>query len=157
ILFNWRAHMIIPSSNGVRGSIVRYQPMYAHKIKTVLNGVSVPPQKPTRLEPARFTALAVGSLRWEKGFDILLDAFAQFIATTRVDAELRIAGKGILEEGLKSKVRALHLEKNVRFLGQLEHNEVLMMYRTVHCFVLSSVSEGNPTVVMEALAQGTPV
>ena len=154
LLMNWRCAAIVAGSTGVLKSL-RYQLFYANKMHVLLNGVDVPDEIPTRKEPERFTLLAVGSLRSEKGFDILLDAFAG--SAKDADSELIIAGQGVLEHQLKERAHTLGISSRVRFLGERPHQEVLAMYPNVHCFVLSSVSEGNPTVVMEALAHGTPV
>ena len=156
ILLNWRTSAIIAGSSGVLRSL-GYQPMYTHHMYVLLNGVVVPVSLPIREEPNRFTALAVGSFRKEKAFDILLDAFADFLHQSGTDAELLLVGKGTLESALKKQAASLHISDNVRFLGQLPHDEVISAYAKAHCFVLSSISEGNPTVVMEALAQGIAV
>lgn len=157
VLLNWRTTTVVAGSSGVRDSLLRYQSLYRRKMAVLLNGVAVPTQVPPREEPQHFTILAVGSLRSEKGFDVLLSAFAQFRKDNTADAELVILGKGHLEESLKEQARALGVADAVRFAGEQPHAEALAWYRRCHCFVLSSRSEGNPTVVMEALAQGAPV
>jgi len=157
VLLNWRATSVVAGSTGVRDSLLRYQSLYRRKMTVLLNGVSVPLHMPPREEPQRFTILAIGSLRSEKGFDVLLFAFAQFRKENKADAELVILGKGRLQEALQEQARALGVADAVRFAGEQPHAEALAWYRRCHCFVLSSRSEGNPTVVMEALAQGAPV
>ena len=155
LVLNWRTKVVAAGSEGVKESLLTYQSMYAERIKILRNGVSVPTTLPAHEEPKMFTMLAVGSLRKEKAFDVLLAAFALFRKTQK--GKLMIAGKGPLEFELKSRAKELGVTEDVEFLGQVSHEEVIPLYRKAHCFVLSSSSEGNPTVVMEAMAQGTPV
>ncbi len=157
LILNMRTSAIIAVSRGVRRSLLRYQSIYGGKMEVLPNGIDVPPHLPPREEPSTFTVLAVGSLRAEKGFDILLGGFRGFIEMSNANARLVIVGKGGLQEQLQQKARALGIGNKVQFLGEIPHDEVHALYRKVSCFVLSSVSEGNPNVVLEALSQGTPV
>lgn len=157
IMLNVRTNAIVAVSSGVQKSLLRYQALHRRKMTVLSNGVAVPERLPERREDPRFTVLGVGSLRREKGFENLIEAFSGFLNRTGADAELVIAGKGILQEGLQQHVSALGLTERVRLIGELSHEEVYDWYRTAGCFVLSSISEGNPNVVLEALSQGTPV
>ena len=156
IILNLRTNVVIAVSDGVRESLLQYQPFYAHKTLVVANAVPVPTSLPLRTEGKVFTVLAVGSLRREKGFDILLDAFSLFIKNTAVDSHLIIIGKGILGHQLQKQAEALGIGARVQFLGFVPQEGVYEWYRRAHCFVLSSLSEGHPLVVLEALSQGTP-
>lgn len=94
-----------------------------------------------------FVWLAVGRLMWKKDHGTLLRAFAE-----NVPGLLLIAGAGPDE----AKLRALsgELGVNVRFLGHRE--DVADLMRAADAFVLSSVVEGMPTVLLEALSSGLP-
>lgn len=157
IMLNVRTNAIISVSNGVQKSLLRYQALHRRKMTILSNGVAVSERLPVRRESARFTVLGIGSLRREKGFENLIEAFGGFLNRTGADAELVIAGKGILQEELQQHVSALGLAERVRLVGELSHEEVYDRYRAAGCFVLSSISEGNPNVVLEAFSQGTPV
>jgi glycosyltransferase involved in cell wall biosynthesis len=74
------------------------------------------------------------------------------------DALLLIAGKGPLEGELRSQVRSLRLENNVRLLGFMPDQELPAAYRAADLSVVPSVAaEGFGLVVVESLASGTPV
>ena len=96
----------------------------------------------------------VGRLGWKKGYEFALRAFARLrerIPGLRVD----IVGDGDLREGLEAQSRELGLEETVRFLGQ--RNDVHARMRGFDCYVLSSVVEGMPNALLEAMALGRPV
>lgn len=76
-----------------------------------------------------------------------------------IRCELWIAGAGPLRDALGQLVRTLGLERDIRFLGQLPHEDVIRFYRTrvVSCTVLASLIEGIPVSLMEAMSYGVPV
>lgn len=98
--------------------------------------------------------LAVGRLEAQKGFDLLLSAFA--MAHARAPAwRLVILGEGSLRRSLERQVRDLGLE-NVAWLPGWAGN-VSEWYARADLFVLSSRFEGFPSVLGEAMAHGVPV
>ena len=104
-------------------------------------------------EGARHRLVAIGTLKEQKGFDVLLDAVARLPA--EVDARLVILGEGPLRAALEGKVAALGLGERVRLPGFRANPYAFL--RRAHLFVLSSRWEGFGNVVVEALAGGVPV
>jgi glycosyltransferase involved in cell wall biosynthesis len=103
--------------------------------------------------PSVPTFIAAGRLAPQKGFDLLIEAFARL--RKQRSARLAILGGGPLEEQLKGQVTAAGLDHDVRFLGfQLNH---LKYIKRATCFVLSSRWEAMPMVVGETMAIGTPI
>jgi len=100
----------------------------------------------------QFTFLAVGRLVREKGFSVLLSAFAK-IARDQ-NCGLYILGSGPLEQELKKQAANLNIVDNVTFLG-FQRNPY-PWYRVADVFVLSSLEEGFVNVLAEALAIGVP-
>jgi len=98
--------------------------------------------------------LAVGRLAPEKGFDLLLRAFAG-VRSRFPTADLAIAGAGPEEAALRSLASDLEIKHAVRFLGYVEHPERYFSGASV--FVLSSHHEGMPNALLEAAAAGLPL
>ena len=86
----------------------------------------------------------------------LLAAFAH-VVRQRPGMRLLIAGGGEREARLRAQAASLGLEASVRFLGLVPNDEVADLQAAADLFVLSSTLEATPTVVLEALACGTPV
>ena len=96
----------------------------------------------------------VGRLEPEKDHRTLLHAFRALLDRPR-SAHLLIIGDGSLRGELESHSRNLGLERNVTFLGaRADIPEVLA---ALDVFVLSSVNEGVPVSVVEAMGAGKPV
>jgi glycosyltransferase involved in cell wall biosynthesis len=101
-----------------------------------------------------FVWVAVGRLTPQKNFPQLLHAFSTVIAD-RPSTRLLIAGSGTLRGDLDRRARELDINDRVLFLG--ERDDVPRLLAAADALVMSSVSEGLPNVVMEALAARLPV
>lgn len=106
--------------------------------------------------PQTFRILSAGRFIPRKRFDLLIRAFALF-AKTRADAQLVIAGDGYLGDELKSLARELNVQDRIYFPGLVDGDRMLQLYQSASVFVLASVSEGMPMVVLEAQSCGLPV
>jgi len=106
--------------------------------------------------------LTIGRLTQKKGYEYAIEAVAALIALGR-KIVYTITGEGPLENRLKSLVKKLGIETNVRFTGAVDRDEALRLYQQAHLFVLPSITaddgdqEGVPVVLMEAQAAGLPV
>jgi 1,2-diacylglycerol 3-alpha-glucosyltransferase len=105
---------------------------------------------------APFTVLFVGRLSPEKNIEYLLRGFAGVVASG-ANAELRIVGDGPERKKLERLTRALGLDNSVKFLGRLPSSELPEHYCACHVFVLPSLMEVQPLVVLEAMRFSRPV
>lgn len=97
------------------------------------------------------TLLAVGRLYEQKGYDLLLRAFSR-VAKNCTQWTLCIAGQGPLMRKLEHMIEQLGLEGRVRLLGHVHDVEKLMSQ--ADAYVLSSLYEGFPNSLCEAMAYG---
>src|SRR5690606_8879487 len=102
-------------------------------------------------------ALYVGRVAFEKNIDFLL-RMASELREMQPDVLLVVAGEGPAEKSLHQLAIELHLQNNIRFIGYLDRNtELNGCYKAADVFVFSSKSETQGLVIIEAMAQGTPV
>jgi glycosyltransferase involved in cell wall biosynthesis len=97
------------------------------------------------------TLLAVGRLSPEKGFDLLIEAFA-LVAPRHPDWRLVILGEGRLRAGLEQKIAEHGLDGRIAMPG-FDAN-VRRAMRRADLFVLSSRYEGFPNALLEAMTEG---
>jgi GalNAc-alpha-(1->4)-GalNAc-alpha-(1->3)-diNAcBac-PP-undecaprenol alpha-1,4-N-acetyl-D-galactosaminyltransferase len=97
--------------------------------------------------------VAMGRLVPQKGFDMLLDAFA-VVARTNPDWNLEVWGEGPDRVALERRRDSLGLTDRVTFPGTTQAPYDVL--RRAGFFVLSSRREGFPTVLGEAMASGIP-
>ncbi|RMG37224.1 MAG: glycosyltransferase family 4 protein [Planctomycetota bacterium] len=95
--------------------------------------------------------VGIGRLEPQKGFDLLLTAFARVIQTCP-QATLTLVGEGSQRASLEAGVRELGLAERVRFSGRLA--DVWEVLAAADVFVLSSRYEGFPNALLEAMAAG---
>ena len=99
----------------------------------------------------------VGRVAYEKNIDFLLRMFARLRAQ-RPDALFVIAGEGPARESLVRQARELRLDEAVKFIGYLDRRtELPGCYAAGDAFVFASRTETQGLVLLEAMAQGTPV
>jgi len=106
--------------------------------------------------PRSNTILAVGNVRWQKGYEILFDAYAKVCGMH--DIYLKIIGS-YTEKDKKELLNRIPKEyrSGVFFLGSLTQTEINLHMNTSRLLSLSSVSEGLPKVLIEAQAAGLPI
>lgn len=100
------------------------------------------------------TVLAVGRLTEQKGFDILIKAWAEFCKHNH-DWNLNIIGNGEDEKNLKLLANNLKISSRINFIPATK--DIDFYYKESSVFCLSSRYEGFGMVILEALAFGLPV
>jgi glycosyltransferase involved in cell wall biosynthesis len=117
-----------------------------------------PAQSPLRAQmdtpPQRLVIGAVGRLSPEKAFNHLIRSIHQLLSEGH-DLELWIVGEGDARGDLESLIAQLGVGERVKLLGF--HADMVGLYHALDLFVLSSLREGLPNVVLEAMAMTVPV
>ncbi len=129
--------------NGIPVADYAPPPGAREEIRTSLG---IPPEAPA--------FVAVGRLMQQKNHAHMIDAMASG-RVREVGAHLLLAGDGALRGELELQARALHVDDCVHFLGK--RDDVPAVLAAADVFVLSSLWEGHPLSVMEAMASGKPV
>lgn len=104
-------------------------------------------------DSARIVA-TVSVLRPGKGIEVLLDAIPHVVAQVP-DACFVIIGDGPMRAAWTAQANALGVERHVRWAGY--RNDVAALLAGCELFVLPSLDDAFPTVLMEALAAGVPI
>ena len=101
--------------------------------------------------------LYVGRVAFEKNIDFLV-RMTKLLSKEMPEILLVITGEGPAVPSLRALVKTLGIEKNVQFIGYLDRNtELNACYKAADIFVFASKSETQGLVLLEAMAQATPV
>jgi glycosyltransferase involved in cell wall biosynthesis len=101
-----------------------------------------------------FVWLAVGRFEEPKAYPTMIGAFAR-LAVGRLPSRLLLVGQGSLRNVLEGLIRTEKLAARVQFLGV--RRDVPELMGAADGYVLSSVREGMPVVLLEAAAAGLPI
>jgi len=142
---------ICPSANG--------------KVRCIYNGLDLRNfsfHPPLASQPGTPIILSVGRLIEKKGFVELLQA-TEILRRRGRHFQVEIIGTGPWEELLQAQTKRLRMEERVKFLGAQPQEVVREAFRRATVFALPCIISGRgdrdgiPTVLMEAMASGTPV
>jgi len=143
----------------------RLEPAYPSRLLTVIPNAFDPeairpsrPPEDVRAELGLTSSEKIlgtaGRLAPVKGYGFLLEAF-KLIHDQEPGVRLLVIGEGPLEAELKNQARELGLAHAVLFPGF--RTDIADLLNALDVFVMSSLHEGTPTVLLEALALQKPV
>jgi glycosyltransferase involved in cell wall biosynthesis len=99
----------------------------------------------------------IGRVAHEKNIEFLVNMFAE-VRRKVPDAMLVIAGEGPARGSLRQMIERMGIQQHVHFAGYLDRNTALLdCYAAANVFVFASRTETQGLVLLEAMAQGTPV
>ena len=96
-------------------------------------------------------ALAIGRLEKVKGFDLLINSWAN------INTKLVIIGSGKEKNTLINMINTKGLNEKVSIIDNVQKNELINYYRNAKLLIISSRDEGGPRVALEALYLEIPV
>jgi glycosyltransferase involved in cell wall biosynthesis len=152
-----RCDFFISVSENCRRDLVELYPDAANKSATVpvgtesVEGVAAAPREVAKDEPV---FVAVGSFVPEKNHLFLIDIFDRYFRS-HAKGYLWLVGDGRLRGDLEKKVSLLNLNDRVRFWGY--RNDVVSLLKAADVFIMPSLIEGLPAVILEAMACEVPV
>lgn len=149
----------------VRRLLIDNEGFPADRIEVVYNGIEASRFEGVRgdrevvrreigVGPADFVIAHVARLSPIKDHDTAIRSVAQ-VARSRPDVRLWIVGDGVQEGPIRELIRELGLESHVQMLGS--RSDVPRLLGAVDLALLTSLSEGIPLALIEAMATGLPV
>ncbi|MEN6552456.1 MAG: glycosyltransferase family 4 protein [Methanobacterium sp.] len=151
------ANFVIALTQDMKEAMMK---IYQRDIIVIPNGIDMERFKEISIRTSHNdkvkTILFVGTLRPVKGVIYLIEAM-KIVKNEYHGAKLLIVGDGTEGDKLRAIVKELDLEDSVSFAGQRSNNEIPKYMAESDIFVLPSLSEGFPNVILEAMAVGLPV
>jgi len=126
------------------------------KLRVILNGIDIArfQKNPPRPADDKIVIGSVGRLVAQKGFPIFLQMAVALLAK-RDNLQFILVGDGPVREELEAESKKLGIADKVTFTGQRDPVETA--YGEMDIFVSSSLSEGLPIALLEAMAARLPV
>jgi len=149
ILYRY-ADVVSVNSKGALNTLKKYVP--EHKLRFVPNPILFD-DKMIEHGSRQNEILAVGSMRYQKAYDVLLQACA-IVFKQQPDWRLTIVGDGELNLQLRELAQELEIFDKVNWAGR---TNPVPHYNTARIFVQASRYEGTPNALLEAMAHRVPV
>ena len=149
-----RAAKIIGVSSAITTAIEHDFGVPPEKLSCIPNGVALPPDGATPRPGGDPVVGLVARLTPEKDVACFLYAAAR-IAERFPAATFRIAGDGPLRAELERLAADLGISERVRFLGVL--HDMRPFFESVHVLAVSSIAEGTPLSIVEAMGAAVPI
>lgn len=127
------------------------------KIVIIPNGVDTEVFHPVEKDSSNpFTVIWVGRLSAGKGLKYAILGFEKFLQ--RVPSALMyVVGDGPYLESAQAYVNGKGLDTSIIFTGRVDNEEMLSYYARSSVYLMTSMSEGMPRTLLEAMACGLPV
>ncbi|EGT0014957.1 glycosyltransferase [Clostridium perfringens] len=154
-----KADLIIAQCEDMKNDIIECLKVDEKKIKYIynpldINKILINKERENPYDRNKINLISVGRLSYQKGFDILLDAF-KIVNEKFLNTHLTILGDGELKDDLQNQAKRLNIDDKVSFVGFKENPYPYYYYSDM--YVLSSRWEGFPNSLLEALACETKV
>lgn len=160
---SYGADTIVAVSKQTRDELIEYEKIPESKIEVVYNGIDVKPRRSEPpavlrqelgLEPDDIVIGTAGRLEPQKGLDLFISAMPAILERLP-KARFVVVGFGSLEAALKEQAARLGVAGRTIFTGS--RVDAVDIIRLFDCFVSTSVFEGMPMALLEAMAFGKPI
>jgi len=156
-------------SEALRKRLIEKHKIPAKKIVKIYNGVEIDSDARCLMPDARkkimqelmipenvMLAGTIGRLVWQKGLPYFIQAIKEINARWKMqDVRYLIVGEGKERNNLEKKIKYLGLSDKVIFTGFC--SDIKEILYSLDVFVLPSIREGQPIVLLEAMAMETPI
>ena len=151
------ANAVIACSNGLRDLALRTE--NDARIHVIPDGVDLSKFRPVEknADPEKVKILTVGRLIPRKGFDCLIRSLPKVMKIAKRDLCVEIVGDGPLRAELIRLAEQFQVARKLIFAGTVPYEQLAEKYQQADVFVLPSLAEGMPLVVLEAMASGLPI
>jgi glycosyltransferase involved in cell wall biosynthesis len=147
---------IVCVSQEMKESLIRRYGISQENMRVIHNGIAAPPDDLSAASPdnGAFHIGTVGRLVPVKDFDLFLEVAAE-LKTVDDRVKFSILGDGPLRAHLMRRAQELGVKDSVKFFSA--RSDPFPYYRSLHLFLNTSVHEGIPLAILEAMACGLPV
>jgi glycosyltransferase involved in cell wall biosynthesis len=157
-----RRDRVVGVGEAVRRALIANEGLAPERVSVIYNGVPLPAHPGDRdaarqamgVGPADFVLIQVARLDYLKDHATAIRTLERVVAQ-RPEAKLVLVGEGPEQAKIEAEVKQRGLTEQVRFLGL--RSDVARLLPAADAFLLTSISEGIPLTVIEAMLAGLPV
>ncbi|HUT96487.1 MAG TPA: glycosyltransferase family 4 protein [Candidatus Paceibacterota bacterium] len=154
------SHYLVTGGEGMKQGYIEHYHLDPEKIKVMPNWINLerfqPAEAPSSKEK---TFLFVHWLSKRKGADMIVPIVRhlnQDFQLKSVDYKLLVIGDGPYKDDLSREVEENKLKSVIKILGPVPNEDIIEYYKKTDIFIMPSMEEGFPRVLLEAMAMGVP-
>lgn len=110
-----------------------------------------------RPENPKVKILFIGRLIPRKGFQRVIKALPKVRELAQIPFEIEVVGTGAHQSELDNLAQQLGVSEMIKYVGMVPYDQLEKSYQYADIFILTSLSEGMPSVILEAMGCGLPV
>lgn len=148
-------HRYIAVSDDLNQWLLQQVRLPKRKVQLIYNGINTERFNPSAAKNDCFSFVHVARLSPIKDQATLIAAFALLCQQSTLPCRLLLVGDGPLRQQLEQLAQTTGAGDRIEFLG--ERQDIAQLMQQSHVFVMSSLAEGIPMTVLEAMACGLPV
>lgn len=134
----------------------RLDPSY--EFHYIPNGVETSRFTPIeRPENSKVKIIFIGRLIPRKGFHRVVRALPEVSKRANVQFMVEVVGTGAHRAELDALAEELQVSQYISYIGMVPYDQLEKSYQYADMFVLTSLSEGMPSVILEAMGAGLPI
>lgn len=142
-------------SADIRNSLIKRYAFREESVEAIHNGIYIPAATVSRAKSGRFVIGSSGRLSPVKDYPLMVGIAGAIASRSARDVYFELAGEGPERPVLESMVQRFRLQGRFILKGHLE--EMDGFYRGIDLYLNTSIHEGIPMTILEALARGIPV
>jgi len=125
------------------------------KIEVIHNGIDLPEQAPQKKESAPFVIGSSGRLFPVKDYPLMVEIARLVAATAAMNVRFGLAGDGPGMPALEALIQSYNLSSSFSLKGH--QDDMDSFYRGLNVYLNTSLHEGIPMTILEAMSHGLPV
>ena len=145
---------VVAVSSDIKERLNKFYEIKLNRISVIHNGVKIQNNKKTNKQIDKFRIGSAGRLVGVKDFSFLI-ATAPEVKKRKINIEFYIAGDGPELNKLNFLIKKHNLEKTIFLEGHL--NDISKFYEKLNVYINTSIHEGIPMTILEAMNYGLPV
>ncbi|MBU4284996.1 glycosyltransferase family 4 protein [Patescibacteria group bacterium] len=156
------SHYLVTGSAGMKKGYIEHYHLSPERVKVMPNWINLERFKPGNFQPkagpprAEKTLLFIHWLSKRKGADMIVPIAKHLSQILNTKYKILVAGNGPYGDDLLKEIEENKLKKIIEVLGAIPNENIIKYYEKTDIFIMPSMEEGFPRVLLEAMAMGVP-
>jgi len=156
------SHYLVTGSEEMKRGYAENYNLNPEKIKVMPNWINLDRFKPAKTQITKSKLQTILFVHWlskRKGADMITPILKELVSNPKfkiINPKLIVVGEGPYKEKMLEEIKENKLEKFIELVGAVPNKDLAKYYAKADLFIMPSMEEGFPRVLLEAMAMGIP-